>query len=101
MHSKQLLDLRPEHARIIQSVLDRYVPNMEIWAFGSRATGKARTTSDLDIVIRTEKPLDWLFVAKIREAFSISDLPMKVDVLDWSTLGQEMRERITCEHIVL
>src|SRR3989338_4567076 len=42
MRSKQLLDLRPEHARIVRSILDRYVPGTEVWAFRSeeRRVGK-------------------------------------------------------------
>ena len=57
--------------------------------------------SDLDIVIRAEKSVDDLILAEMREAFSISSLPMKIDVLDWSILDAAMRVRIEQEHIVL
>ena len=101
MCSKMHLDLRQDHVHIIRSILETYVPGIEVWAFGSRVRAEARPASDLDIVLMTDQPLDWLTLAELCEAFSVSMLPMKVDVLDWSVLSQEMRERIEHEHIVL
>lgn len=101
MRSKKFLDLQSAHARIIRSVLDAHVPGMEVWAFGSRVTGSARQTSDLDIVLRTDHPVDILLLAKIRDGFSASTLPMKIDVLDWSTLSSGMQASIEQEHCML
>lgn len=96
-----MLDLRPEHYRIVQEILEKYVPECEVWAFGSRVTGAAREFSDLDLAIITAKPLNFELLGEIRDAFSESDLPFKVDVLDWSAASASFRRMIQQRYIVL
>lgn len=42
-------DIQPDHLKIVLEILNRVVPDREVWVFGSRATGTARDTSDLDL----------------------------------------------------
>ena len=55
-----------------------------MWAFGSRATGKAKDTSDLDLAVIGEAPLDSKTFVALRDAFSESNIPYKVDVENWA-----------------
>jgi predicted nucleotidyltransferase len=57
--------------------------------------------SDLDLVIRADKPLTLLHLANLSEAFSESDLPFKVDVVDWATTQENFRRIIEEHHVVL
>jgi uncharacterized protein len=85
------LDISSEHLAIVQQILRQLVPSCEVWAFGSRVKGTAKPFSDLDLVIMSQQPLSLALVASLHEAFSESDLPWKVDIVDWSTTSQEFR----------
>ena len=46
------LCLEPRHLALLQGLLRRHVPGAEVWAYGSRVSGGAHETSDLDLVLR-------------------------------------------------
>lgn len=72
-----------------------------MWAFGSRATGHAKPYSDLDLAIITDAPLGLERLAALAESFSESDLPWKVEVVDWSTTSERFRRIIERDRVVL
>lgn len=76
------IDITPEERAIVLHILNKIVPDREVRAFGSRVTGKAKPFSDLDLAIMGDEPLSLETRARLEEAFSDSDLPWKVDVLD-------------------
>ncbi len=67
--------------------------------FGSRATGRARRFSDLDVCIRSPIALESL--GDLREAFDESDLPFVVDLSRWDDLAQSFREVVEREGVAL
>jgi predicted nucleotidyltransferase len=85
------LDISSEHLAIVQQILRQLVPSCEAWAFGSRVKGTAKPFSDLDLVIMSQQPLSLALVASLHEAFSESDLPWKVDIVDWSTTSLDFK----------
>jgi predicted nucleotidyltransferase len=85
----------------VTKILNRYVPEYEVWAFGSRVKGTSRKYSDLDLALITDKPLDLSRLAELREAFSESELPFKVDIVDWATTGEEFRELIRSRYVLI
>ncbi|EQD25410.1 MAG: nucleotidyltransferase domain-containing protein [Nitrospirae bacterium] len=95
------LDVRPDHLKIVQDILSTLVPDREVWAFGSRVTGKATETSDLDLAIIGDTPLDFETLAALRDAFSASRIPYKVDVVDWATVSEAFRKLITDRKIAI
>ncbi len=66
-----------------------------------RATGHAKPHSDLDLAIVGEEPLGFDVMARLAEAFSESDLPWRVDLLDWATTGEAFRRIVERDKIVL
>lgn len=86
-----LLDVRPDHLKIVQVILQRFVPDHEVWAFGSRAKWLAKEYSDLDLCVLGETPLGFRTLGLLEEAFDESDLPYKVDVVDWATTSPSFR----------
>ena len=52
------------------------------------AAGKARKFSDYDIGVIGQKPLDFKKIALIKGEFEESDLPYRVDVVDFSTVSK-------------
>lgn len=96
-----MIDIRSDHLEIVKQILEKHLAGYEVWAFGSRITGKAKKFSDLDLVVITTKPLPTLTIALLKENFSESDLPFKVDVLDWSTISDEFKRRIKQKYEVI
>jgi predicted nucleotidyltransferase len=95
------IDIRPEHWRIILDILQTHIPDYTVWAFGSRVKGAARPYSDLDLALISEEPLPIGVRAALAEALSESDLPWKVDLVDWATISPSFRRIITREHVVV
>nr|VFK14801.1 MAG: Predicted nucleotidyltransferase [Candidatus Kentron sp. LPFa]VFK30483.1 MAG: Predicted nucleotidyltransferase [Candidatus Kentron sp. LPFa] len=88
------LDIDPRHLDIVRDILHRHVPRHEVRAFGSRVTGRARLYSDLDLVIMTEEPLPFAVMGGLREGFTESGLPWRVDIVDRATTNAAFREFI-------
>jgi len=95
------LGLDPLDVSVLLAVLKQYAPGAEVWAFGSRVSGNARPFSDLDVVLVQDEPLDAQTCAELHYALSESDLPVKVDVVEWSRTKPSFREIILQNHIVL
>ncbi len=85
------IDIQPDHWEIVRRILQTHVPHAVVWVFGSRATGKANPFSDLDIAIITTQPLPLDVSASLSDDFSESDLPYKVDVVDWTPPSASLR----------
>jgi predicted nucleotidyltransferase len=45
------LQLADAEAREVRRIVDALIPGNEVWVFGSRATGRARPFSDLDLLV--------------------------------------------------
>lgn len=85
------LQVPVEHLPVIEEILRRHVPDREVWAFGSRVKGTAKDTSDLDLVVRGESPLPFAVLGGLRDDFSESNLPYRVDVVDWASTSDAFR----------
>jgi len=85
----------------VLAILRAHVPAHEVWAFGSRARRCAKRYSDLDLVIVGLQPLSLDALAALNEAFAESDLPWKVDVVDWARIGDAFRQIIERDKVVL
>ena len=101
MNSRPPLDMTEDHWHIIQSVLRRHVPDRTVWAFGSRAKWAAKKFSDLDLAIIGEQPLGLDLSAKLAEAFAESDLPYKVDLVDWTITRESFKKIIERDKVVV
>lgn len=99
--SKPPIELTPRDWEIVRNILARHVPQYEVWAFGSRAKGTAKEYSDLDLAIITDQPMSLSLSAAISDDFVESDLPIKVDVVDWATTSEAFRRIIEKQKIVV
>lgn len=92
------LDLHPVGRGTVLDILAAHLlPGAEVWVFGSRATGRARRFSDLDLAGR-RLTLDE--TAALAEAFSESDLPFLVDIADWRAIGDGFRTAIAGQRVL-
>ena len=88
------IDITPEERAIVLRILNEIIPDREVRAFGSRVTGKAKPFSDLDLAIMGDEPLPLETRARLEDAFSESELPWKVDVLDWALADNDFLHHI-------
>lgn len=95
------IDVQPYHWLIVRDILRKYVAQYSVWAFGSRATWNAKTFSDLDLAIITNKTLPLAMSADLNDAFSESDLPWKVDLVDWSAISDDFRKLVARDKVVV
>lgn len=95
------LDLRPDHLAMVRSILTQQVPQHTAWAFGSRVKGTARQFSDLDIGLDGAQALGFEKKANLKLAFSESNLPFVVDVVDLATCSSAFAQAIAKERALL
>lgn len=93
--------ISPAEWTIIEDILKRHIPQHEVWAFGSRARRDEKPYSDLDLAIIVEQPLGLALVTALAEDFSESDLPYKVDIVDWATTSARFRAMIEKDKVVV
>ncbi len=85
----------------IKRILAKYVPECEVRVFGSRVAGNVKAYSDLDLAIVAPISLDKNRLQLIRNVFEESDLPFRVDVLDWNSVSDGFRKVIEKHYEVL
>jgi predicted nucleotidyltransferase len=92
-----MIHLDPRDARIIETILEKYP--YEFYAFGSRVTGKQRPLSDLDLSFLEAIPFSDL--SQIMTEFEESDLPFKVDIVDYNKCSENFKKIIKQDMILL
>ncbi len=90
-----MIDLKPKHLETVRDLLASHVPECEVRAFGSRVNGMAKSYSDLDLVVIGTANLDRNRLELLREAFMDSELPFRVDVLDWNVIPESFKRIIS------
>ena len=96
-----MIDLAPDQLAIVRRLLAAHVPECEARAFGSRVTGNAKPYSDMDIVLLGPARLPIGRLAALREAFAESELPIRVDVIDWHAISENFRKIIAAKFEIL
>jgi len=94
------IDVTAPQRKSIHSLLNKFLPNTRVWAFGSRVKFTSRPTSDLDLVAFI-KPEQGDKLSELKDAFEESDLPFKVDLHDWNAMPDKFKQNIKKEYIVL
>jgi len=96
-----MINLAEKHLAIVKIILSRLLPGAEIWVFGSRVTSNYKKYSDLDLLVRYAEKIGQKEMYKLMDAFEESDLPIKVDVLDWNTIDTDFQEIVAKRYEVL
>lgn len=89
-----MIDLENKYLLQLKAILAEHIPSQKIILFGSRANGTAKPYSDIDLAIMDDEPLETLTLAKLRMGFEESDLPYKVDIVEWSELTDAFKAAI-------
>jgi len=89
-----MIDLAERHLETIRRILGEHAAGCEVRAFGSRVSGTAKEYSDLDLAIIGEEKLPRRVKMLLREAFEESDLPFRVDIVDYNAISDSFRSII-------
>ena len=89
-----MVDIAENWLDFVKSTFYKYMPGVEVRAFGSRVTGKAKKYSDLDLVIMCWQPLRAGEMTLLKGAFEESKLPIRIDIIEWSEISDSFREII-------
>ncbi len=96
------MKLDSENIVIVQNILGSIIPEYEVWIFGSRVHGRTlKPFSDIDLAIIADAPINSGRLRELKEAFSESDLPYRVDVVDYASASQTFRNIIQQEYEVI
>ncbi len=95
------MDLSDRHAASVRDIIRRHLPSARVKLVGSRARGRAKPYSDIDLLFIEPDKLDPVVRARLRLAFEESDLPFKVDLLECSSLAPELREQFLADALDL
>lgn len=96
------LDIKPEHLEIVNTILCKNLPiGAVVWVFGSRAKRAKKKYSDLDLLIDIKERLPMEIVINLTEDFDESDLPYKVDIVDWNAISEAFRNCIKDDRVLI
>ncbi len=97
------LHLKPRHRRMLEEILRAYLPDVEVWAYGSRVSGHSHGGSDLDLV-QCSANLEQFPIGKLvdlEEALRESTIPFLVEARDWARLHESFHCEIERDYVVL
>ena len=89
------------HLRYLIEQIELYIPAATVWAFGSRVKWSHHPASDLDLAVLCDKETAKKVLPKLNDVLVESDLPFKVQLLDFNRLPANMQENIKKEFVVL
>lgn len=89
------------HLRYLLEQIEWYIPKTTVWAFGSRVKWSHRTESDLDLAVHCDKETAQKALPKLNYALDESNLPFKVQILDYDRLPENMQANIKKNYLVL
>ncbi len=87
------LHLSAKHRRSLESLLREHLPHVEVWAYGSRVTGRSHDGSDLDLVLRGpgNKNVRW-------GSFDTDELgQMRFENHEYDRYGLKFGDLVVCE----
>ena len=88
------VDITPQHLEIVTDILRRHLPDREVWAYGSRVTGRSWRYSDLDLVALGDLPIGAMLMDDLLNEMSETLLPYIVELKDWQRIPQHWRDEI-------
>ena len=79
-------------------IIKNYTENCEVLVFGSRLKGTNKPFSDLDLAFICKEKLDLKKLSMLKLKFEESNLPYRVDIVDYNKTSKEFKKIIDAEN---
>ena len=96
-----MIDVAPRYLEIIREILKKHIPDNEVRVFGSRVNQTAKKYSDLDLVIAGKTKLPKKILYALMDEFEESDLPFRVEIMDWHAIPDNFKKIIKKRYEVI
>lgn len=95
--------LRDKDKKSLISIVKRTIQQpVKLWAFGSRVTGDAHDTSDLDLVlISKNEKINIDDLMNLKDSLKKSNIPIIIQVLDWNRIPTSFHDNILNNYEVI
>ncbi|MCQ3814781.1 MAG: nucleotidyltransferase domain-containing protein [Acidimicrobiia bacterium] len=103
VHQDFKLGMETRYLDEVKTLLAKFVPDAEVWVYGSRVTDKSHPASDLDLALRGPglSKIDDNKLAQLNASFNESDIPFIVVAQDWARLPESFHREIEKVYFVL
>ena len=96
------IDLSPDHRAQVLDIIRHRLPSARIWVYGSRAKGRARRYSDLDLMLDDRgQPIPVRVMGDLDEDFDESNLPIIVELHDMALTDARFLQRVRRDFLLL
>lgn len=92
-----MVNIEEKHLKILRDILKKYP--YTFYTYGSRATGKNRKFSDLDLCYKEKIPAK--IILQLEEELDESDIPFRIDLVFWNDMSESFKELIEKDLIPL
>ncbi len=100
--AERAIDLPEAHQKQVLEIIRRRLPDARVWVYGSRAKGRARRYSDLDLMLDDwGREIPWSVMGNLDEDFDESDLPIIVELHDLAETDAKFLERVRKDFLLL
>lgn len=93
-----MIHISKAERKILDAILKGYPP---CYVFGSRVKGTHKPFSDLDLCFKGEGRIPDRIIAELGEKFENSDLPFKVDIIDYYAVDANFRAILSKQMVAL
>ena len=102
MVSKKI-HLDDKDKKMLEELFHKYLPGVEVWAYGSRVNGKSHEGSDLDLVLRGAdlEQINFSKFMNVKDALTESNIPFLVEIKDWAMIPKSFHEEIKKNYYIL
>ena len=103
MIAENQIHLLPRHRLVLEALLRKHLPDVEVWAYGSRVNGRSHDGSDLDLVLRGPglNEISINSLVDFEDAVQESNIPFLVEARDWTRLPERFHQEIARNYVVL
>lgn len=88
------------YKNIIVPIVEKYLPEVKIILYGSRARGDFKEGSDIDVALDGGEKIDSSLMNKIEWDLEDSDLPIFFDIVDFTKMSESMQKNILRDGVV-
>ena len=103
MVAENQLHILTKHRLLLEALLQKHLPDVEVWAYGSRVNGRSHDGSDLDLVLRGPdlNRISINSLVEFEDAVRESNIPFFVEARDWTRLPERFHQEIAQNYVVL